>query len=146
MNQPPEWLQIAGLIIWSAALTIGVFWQPRWMHRLFAKLVNYTNHCFSFLQETQPTLSREREIEIEAGITTYTFVNGVEKRRPAFPWSAFNYSTSKMIVGFNKLQQSIQDALFGGLKPFVDSIHRSFAVQPLAATRDLRPPASPRLR
>lgn len=39
MSQPPEWVQVAGILIWSSALTLGVFWQPRWMHRLMRRLV-----------------------------------------------------------------------------------------------------------
>lgn len=35
MNGPPVWL----LVAWSAAMTVGVLWQPRWMHRLFGRLV-----------------------------------------------------------------------------------------------------------
>lgn len=31
---------------------------------------------------------RRRELEIEAGITVYTFDNGVEHRRLAFPFAA----------------------------------------------------------
>lgn len=82
------------------------------------------------------------EIEIEAGITTYTFVNGVEKRKQAFPWSSFHKSMSTLAVNFEGLQKSIQDAFFS-FKPFVEATTRSLAVPLNAETRDLRPPLSP---
>jgi hypothetical protein len=44
MSQPPEWLQIVGVAVWSAALTVGVFWQPQWMHRLFNYLVHLSTN------------------------------------------------------------------------------------------------------
>lgn len=33
-----EPLQALGIAVWSSALTAGIFWQPRWMHRLMARL------------------------------------------------------------------------------------------------------------
>jgi hypothetical protein len=36
---PPEWFQIVGILTWSTTLTILVYWQPQWIHRLFARIV-----------------------------------------------------------------------------------------------------------
>ena len=33
----PLWL----LVPWSAAMTVAVFWQPRWIHRLFNRLASH---------------------------------------------------------------------------------------------------------
>lgn len=38
-SNPPEWFQVAAPLLFSSALSIGVFWQPQWMHRLFGEMV-----------------------------------------------------------------------------------------------------------
>lgn len=43
---PPEWFQIAGPITFSTALTICLYWQPKWAHRLFTRLVSVIERVF----------------------------------------------------------------------------------------------------
>jgi hypothetical protein len=47
VSTPPEWVQVAGTLAWSTALTVAIFWQPRWVHRLFAQLVRCTDRLLS---------------------------------------------------------------------------------------------------
>lgn len=46
---PPEWFQIVAPLIFSSALSIGIFWQPRWMHRLFGTLARGAGRLMSKL-------------------------------------------------------------------------------------------------
>lgn len=47
--RPPEWFQIAGPLGFSSALTIALFWQPRWAHLMFNRLVGWTDGLLSKL-------------------------------------------------------------------------------------------------
>lgn len=47
MSTPPEWVQIAGVLTWSIALVVALFWQPRWVDRLVTRLISLMNELGS---------------------------------------------------------------------------------------------------
>lgn len=42
---PPLWL----IVVWPWAMTVCVFWQPRWAHRLSGWIIGYMDRLLSKL-------------------------------------------------------------------------------------------------